>query len=130
MTAEQIAAVKAAGVPLIVVNDAYLMAPFADVAYFADVKWWNWHKNKPEWKAFAGQRCTIHMGGSEASDPEIHVLENAKQGGLSTDPRAICTGSNSGYQAINIARYPGRSGSSSSATTGRRRRAQSLLRST
>lgn len=103
LTPEQIVTIRAAGVPTIVVNDAYLLAPFADVAYFADVKWWNWHKARPEWKAFAGERCSIWMGPGCCPDVEVHMLKNAMVSGLSLDPGAICTGSNSGYQALNIA---------------------------
>lgn len=111
LTPEQIVQVRAAGVPTIVVNDAYQMAPFADLAYFADLKWWNWHKAKPEWKAFAGERCSIFVGGNVAtaapSDPQVHLLRSASEPGLSTKPGEICTGSNSGYQAINIATLAG-----------------------
>lgn len=40
-------------------------------------------------------------------DPEIHMLRNENSRGLSTDPEFICTGSNSGYQAMNIALLAG-----------------------
>lgn len=103
LSREQVAFVQAASVRIIAVNDAYLWAPFADVCYFADVKWWKWHKDRAEWKAFAGEKCSIHIGADLGVDPEVHLLENAKAPGLSLDPKAICTGSNSGYQAINIA---------------------------
>jgi hypothetical protein len=36
-------------------------------------------------------------------NPEVHMLQNAGHEGISTDPEAICTGQNSGYQAVNIA---------------------------
>lgn len=102
LTPEQVETVRKAGVPSIAVNDAYLLAPFADVLYFADVKWHNWHKDRPEFRAFAGEKCSIFLG----ADPKlggVHLLKQAGQVGLSTDAGAICTGSNSGYQAINIA---------------------------
>ena len=106
LTPEQVAQVRASGAPTIAINDAYLLAPFAALLYFADAKWWRWQVEKPEWKAFAGERCSIFMG-KEITDKSIHLLENAKQAGLSTDPGAICTGSNSGYQAVNIATLAG-----------------------
>lgn len=102
LTPEQVAIVRASGAKVIAVNDSYLLAPFADVVYFADVKWWRWHKDRPEFKAFQGQRCSIFLG----LDPKmegVHLLKRAEHMGLSTDPGVICTGSNSGYQAVNIA---------------------------
>ncbi len=103
LTAEQVETVRQSGAATIVVNDAYLMAPFADLAYFADTKWWNWHKDRPEWKAFAGQRCTINV--SPCAEKEVLVLERSWKPNvvLSADPREIATGSHSGFQALNIA---------------------------
>ncbi len=107
LTAEQVEVVRRAGARTIAVNDAYLLAPFADVAYFADVKWWNWHKDRAEWKSFAGEKCSIFVGGNQktstASEAAVNLLMNASAMGFSSDPGSICTGSNSGYQAINIA---------------------------
>jgi hypothetical protein len=100
---EQVVEVRAAGVPTIAVNDAYLLAPFADLVYFADAKWWRWHKDRPEWRAFAGQKCSIDVGHDPKMDQSIHLLTKSHEPGISLDPAAICTGSNSGYQAINIA---------------------------
>lgn len=94
--------VRAAGLRTGVVNDCYLMASFADVAYFADMKWWNWHKDREEWKAFSGQKCTINASSFQVDDVNVHVLRNGGGEGLSTDPTAIFTGSHSGYQLLNI----------------------------
>ena len=84
-------------------NDAYRVAPFADVHYFADTKWWEWHKNKDEFKAFAGERSTIFNTGAMIDDPEVHMLRNLGSEGMSTDASGLHTGSNSGHQAVNIA---------------------------
>lgn len=102
LTAAQVEVVRSSRAPSIAVNDAYLLAPFADVLYFADVKWQKWHKDRAEFKAFAGQRCSIFLG-VDLKLGGVHLLKQASHMGLSTDPGAICTGSNSGYQAINIA---------------------------
>jgi len=106
LTREQCEAVRAAGFKVAVVNDCYLMAPWADLCYFADPKWWKWHCEKPEFKAFAGQKCSITSNVSAISDPAVHVLKNAGPGdnncGLSADPTKIVTGSHSGYQTLNI----------------------------
>lgn len=107
LSAEQVETVRAAGARLIVVNDAYLRAPFADVCYFADVKWHNWHKDREEFRAFAGQKCSIFIGVDPKLGPGVHLLKQAGYMGLSNDPTEIVTGSNSGYQAINIAALSG-----------------------
>ena len=117
LTREQLEAVRSSGHPVIAVNDAYLLCDFAGVVYFADVKWSRWQregKDKPElglsaadvrqrWKDFKGQKCTIAVGHKPTEEPGAHVLRNARANGLSQDPSAICTGSHSGYQALNLA---------------------------
>ena len=94
-------------VRVIAVNDTYQMAPFADVCYFADTKWWHWHKEREDFKAFAGEKCTIFTTGNLVDDPNVHMLRRAERDGLSLDPAAICTGANSGHQAVNIAALTG-----------------------
>lgn len=88
---------------VIAINDAYLLAPWADICYFADARWWEWHKEKPEFKAFQGQKVTIGHTGLQVSDPEVFMLQNGGSDKLSERPNAIHTGSNGGYQAVNIA---------------------------
>ncbi len=88
---------------VIAVNDAYRVAPFAEVCYFADSEWWGWHKDRPEFQAFAGQKCSISDSQAKITDPQVHILRNAGPRGISRDPSAICNGRNSGYQALNIA---------------------------
>lgn len=107
LTPEQVEAVRAAGIPALVCNDSYLIAPFADVCYFADQKFWNWKKDTPEWLAFKGQKCTIQSSAFQVKDPDVHVLKNSGHEGLSTDPGGVMTGSHSGYQLVNIATLSG-----------------------
>lgn len=71
--------------------------------YFADARWWEWHKDRPDFQAFEGQRCTIQNSGSQVDDPDVHVLRNAGQDGLAKDNDSLTTGMNSGYQALGIA---------------------------
>lgn len=126
LTKEQLERVRVArendAVRVIVVNENYLVAPWADVLYFADFRWWKWHTDGVErswaWakfnaqevrKAFAGfkgQKVTIKHN-PMAEDPEVLVLENDGPEGLSEKPTGIRTGSNSGYQALNIAVHSG-----------------------
>jgi hypothetical protein len=111
LTVEQVEQVRAArdsaslnqNVRVIAVNDAYRLAPFADVCYFADSEWWGWHKDRPAFQSFAGHKCSIADSAAKIADQAVHILRNAGSRGISTDPGAVCTGHNSGYQALNIA---------------------------
>jgi hypothetical protein len=66
-------------------------------------------------REFAGEKCTIENTGMMVADPAIHMLHNASargvgvsgHGGLSEEPNALCTGTNGGYQAVNIATLAG-----------------------
>ena len=94
-------------VHVIAVSDGYRFAPWADVCYFADAKWWKWHREKPEFVRFRGAKCTIFSSGNGVDDADVFILRKAGTEGLSLTPTAICTGSNSGYQGINIAALSG-----------------------
>ena len=125
LTFEQICLVHAGhvkgNVRCITINDAYLWAPWSDVEYFADAKFWRWHTEgidkpklnmtaadvKSRFANFSGQKCSIAPSGPAIDDDSVHVLKN-KSGarnhgtGISLDPDSIVTGRHSGYQAINI----------------------------
>ena len=110
---------------MIVVNDAYLWAPWADVHYAADSHWHRWHSEgieKPllglrgeevriRWARFSGQKCTIQNSGANVADEAVHVIRNRdhpRHGtGLSVDPKVLVTGRNSGFQALNLATLAG-----------------------
>jgi hypothetical protein len=77
------------------------------VTYFADHHWWTWHRDKPAFREFRGQKCSIENTGGQVDDADVHMLRNAGMDGLSTKPGAVCTGQNGGYQAINIATLSG-----------------------
>lgn len=97
---EQIEAVR--GIKTVAINRAYEVAPFADILYFCDREWWLDHKDRPAFKAFPGLKVTIDNLSSQVEDESIHLLRNAGTEGLSTDPGALHTGRNSGYQALNL----------------------------
>lgn len=111
LTLEQVELVRRAreadAVRVIAVNDAYRLAPWADVCYFADSQWFGWNKSKPEFIAFAGEKCSIQNNGLNVDDPAVHILRNKHfpihGNGISLDPGALVTGRNSGYQALNLA---------------------------
>lgn len=107
------------GVRCIVVNDAYLLAPWADVHYAADSHWHKWHTDgiarleytaaevATRWAEFKGQKCSIENSGANVQDDAVHMLRNKTfpnhSNGLSRDPSALVTGRNSGFQALNLA---------------------------
>lgn len=123
-TEEVIAKLARAALPTIAVNDMYLVAPWATVCYFADTRWWDWHHNGKVSKAFpwakfseaqvreafaayAGQKVSIENTGAMISDANVFLMHNYGYEGLSDRPNGLHTGSNSGYQAINIAYLAG-----------------------
>ncbi len=125
LTQDQVEIVRVAHVAgrvrAIAINDAYLLAPWADVSHAADAHWHRWHTDGiampllglradqvcARWAAFAGQKCTIENNGQNVADEAVHILKNAHGKvhgvGLSCDPRALVTGRNSGFQALNLA---------------------------
>ncbi len=57
-------------------------------------------------KAFAGfqgQKVTVFKTGKMVSDPSVFMMHFESLPGLSEKPNTLHTGSNSGYQAINLA---------------------------
>lgn len=87
---------------VIAINDAYRLAPWADVLYAADAKWWAWHKGVPD---FRGLKFSLQP--DAAQWPGVTVLTNTGEQGLELNPGGLRTGRNSGYQAINLAVHLG-----------------------
>ena len=77
---------------VIVVNNAYKLAPWADALYAADDKWWTWEKGAP---TFAGMKYTIAP--TRRAWPGVVALRNTGQHGLESNPEGLRTGLNSGY---------------------------------
>jgi hypothetical protein len=99
---------------VIAINDAYLLAPWADVLYAADEKWWKWQvKDKrrgPLLAAFAGLRVSVDKKRARQTPPHLPgviMLRNTGGDGLDLQPNSVRTGRNSGYQAINVAYHLG-----------------------
>lgn len=126
LTSGQVQLIRAArerdAIRVIVINDGYLVAPWADACYFADEKWWRWHKGglakswpwvaftaeqvRAAWAEFGGQKVTIKHT-TTASEPGLFVLQNGGDDGLSADPKEIRTGLHSGFQVVQIAALSG-----------------------
>jgi hypothetical protein len=114
------AATRWPGTKCIAVNNTFLWAPWANVSYAADARWHRWMSEgidlpairlkakdvRKRWHDFGGQKCTIEAD-KLLDDHLVHVLRNRDHPhhgvGLSRDPRALVTGRNSGWQAINLA---------------------------
>lgn len=87
---------------VIAVNDSYIKAPWADVLYAHDQKWWDSNVYQIH-NRFMG-RYMISIG---ADVSRVKRLRDTGQSGLETDPAGLRNGSNSGYQAINLAYHFG-----------------------
>jgi hypothetical protein len=100
---------------IITVNDSWRLRPAANVLYFCDTKWW-------EQQIYANHFCVndrvrFHdliyngnwiKGGEGFEDhPQVQKLKFTGQQGLETDPTGLRHGSNSTYQAMNLAYHFG-----------------------
>lgn len=87
---------------VIAINDAYRLAPWADVLYASDVAWWKKHNGV---MTFAGLK---YGAIAPATNPwHVQALRNDGPSGLCLNPNGLRVGGNSGYQAINLAVHLG-----------------------
>lgn len=87
---------------MIAISDAHRLAPWADVLYSCDAKWWGHYRGVPE---FTGLKFTLEKRAGQW--PGVQVLENTGSRGLEPAPTGLRTGFNSGAQAINLAVHLG-----------------------
>jgi len=90
---------------VIAINDAYRLAPWADVLYAADKKWIDWHDGVP---TFMGPKYSIESKDT-TTRPDWRVLRNTGPLGLEREPTGLRAGFNSGFQAINLSVHLGAS---------------------
>lgn len=92
---------------VIVVNDNYRMAPWADLLYAYDAAWWEKHHASIQASTFRGLRYTADPDAA----PYASVLNCIHRDGLTDDPTAVHAGGHaqghSGFQAINLAVHCG-----------------------
>lgn len=86
---------------VIAINDAYRLAPWADVLLGSDSKWWKWQlRQRPsEIRSFSGLKFTMHA-------PQMRDVVRLKAtgvDGLEQSPHGLRHGRCGGYQAINLA---------------------------
>jgi len=95
---------------IIAINDSWKLRPYANVLYFCDAAWW---RRQIAENAFSTDGVRFHdliykgywvHGGEGFTDhPQVRQLPFTGQVGLETNPGGLRSGSNSGYQAINLA---------------------------
>jgi len=84
---------------IIVINNSWLLRPDADVLYFCDLAWWQAHGAAVK----AGFRGEYIASIGDVHDEAVKRLRNGGPTGLDLRPDNLRHGSNSGYQAINLA---------------------------
>lgn len=103
MTQADADAVRGRGT-VVAINNTIKLAPWADIHYACDAKWWRHYRRDPEFapilQGFAGERICLRAPGIDAPEG-VTALSYGNGEGLGRD--VLNTGSNSGYQAINLA---------------------------
>lgn len=90
---------------VIVINNSWELVPDAEVLYFCDTKWWQQHGERVK-KDFQGKYCVTI---AHCPDDKLLRLDNTGRHGLEILPTGLRHGTNSGYQAINLAYHFGAS---------------------
>lgn len=89
---------------MLVINNGYMLAPWADALYAADAKWWDAY---PDARSFGGLKITADAATAKRlriewvqvrheSDPSAHWLTTANQDGT------IAHGGHGGFQALDL----------------------------
>lgn len=93
---------------VIALNTQLQLAPWADLHFFVDSKWWRWHCGAEWYRGFAGVRVTLENPKICAREPGIRALKNyGLEPGLCRVRDGVHTGNNAGYMAINFAVHLG-----------------------
>ena len=98
--------VKNAGIPALVTNNSFKMAPWADILVANDAVWWNESTGALD---FAGFKVCVQAKFSEF--PQVMGLKDTgalfEKCGVDPNPENVRTGGNSGYTAVHIAMQAG-----------------------
>lgn len=95
-------AVHAAGIPAIGVNDAYRLAPWVDILYAADTRWWDCHA-----EAVRPLGAIKVCAQSNVAVEGVQFIKQTGVLGFDKNPACVRTGGNSGYQAVHVAIHTG-----------------------
>lgn len=88
---------------VIAVNDAHRLAPWADVLYSSDQRWWEHYRGVPEFKGLRFGVAPLRP----AAGWGVVVLKNTGDAGIEPLATGLRTGRNSGAAAINLAVHLG-----------------------
>lgn len=88
---------------VLAINNSYMLAPWADMLWFCDRRWYEWHKESLA--EFNGLICTLEN--YDLEDERIKHVHNFGRDGFHPDPDGVKTGRNSGYQAMHLAIHLG-----------------------
>lgn len=102
LTVEDVAYVRPLA-RVIAINAAYKLCPDAFALYCADKKFIDWEDGCP---SFKGLKFSIESHDT-TTRPGWTVLRNTGFEGLETEPKALRTGFNGGFQALNLAAHLG-----------------------
>jgi hypothetical protein len=89
---------------VIAISDAIDLAPWADVLYSCDGRWWTWRKGMP---SFLGLKYALKDDTRKFQTYGVQTLRHTGRQGLDRSPTSLRDGANSGYQAINLAVHLG-----------------------
>lgn len=90
---------------VIAINNSYQIASWADVCYFMDAVWYEWHKEEL-FNNYHG--ILITTAKQQKDDPNVKFLERGPSRlGLAREPNRLVRGTNAGYGAIGIAVHLG-----------------------
>lgn len=109
LTQEQVDMCK--GHKIMAINDAYKLAPDADILYACDNQWWEWHNGAPDFKGWKitheqGRRWERIQAGESVPKPPykgLDIIVSSGNSGFSYEQDRIRHGGNGGYQALHIA---------------------------
>lgn len=97
---------KLRGEPCIAITRSFERAPWADVLYFTDARFWEWyHAELSTWKGnivTAAKPARIHP-----TFPRMEFYKLTMARGLDLRPNCLRHGNSSGYAAINLAVHLG-----------------------
>lgn len=82
---------------MIVTNTSFRAAPWADVLFAPDARWWSVYGDEARAK-FAGERWT-----SDPTVPDANLIGCVDEPGLSKHPERVHFGGNVGYMALGLA---------------------------
>lgn len=87
---------------VIAIKEGHQLAPWADVLYACDSKWWQFYKGAPD---FLGLKYALEP--QPIDWPNVKLLQNTGTDGIEVQRTGLRTGYNSGFQAVNLAAHLG-----------------------